>query len=72
METSWNIVCFKNYKIHLNWPISKADTLMFHHVCCDLVMLAKSTSLNKNVLGMNKHYVELQSFLSEVESYSEA
>ena len=49
----------------------KADA-MFHHVYCDLVMLAKSTSLNKNVLDMNKHYLELQTFLSEVERYPEA
>ena len=50
----------------------KADAIMFHHVYCDLVMLAKSTSLNKNVLDMNKHYLELQTFLSEVECYPEA
>ena len=50
----------------------KADAIMFHHVYCDLVMLAKSTSLNKNVLDMNKHYLELQTFLSEVERYPEA
>ena len=48
----------------------KADA-MFHHVYCDLEMLAKSTSLNKNVLDMNKHYLELQT-LSEVERYPEA
>ena len=50
----------------------KADAIMFHHVYCDLMMLAKSTSLNKNVLDMNKHYLELQTFLSEVERYPEA
>ena len=50
----------------------KADAIMFHHVYCDLVMLAKSTSLNKNVLDMNKHYLELQTFLSEIECYPEA
>ena len=50
----------------------KADAIMFHHVYCDLVILAKSTSLNKNVLDMNKHYLELQTFLSEVERHPEA
>ena len=44
---------------------------MFHHVYCNLVMLAKSTHLNKNVLDMNKHYLELQTFLSEAECYPE-
>jgi E1A/CREB-binding protein len=50
----------------------KADALLFHHVYCDLVMLAKSTTLNKNVLDMNKHYLEIQTFLFEVERYPEA
>ena len=50
----------------------KADAIMFHHIYCDLVMLAKSNSLNKNVLDMNMHYMELQTFLSEVERYPEA
>ena len=50
----------------------KADAVMFHHVYSDLVMLAKSTDLNKNVLDMNTHYLELQAFLSEVEHYPEA
>ena len=50
----------------------KVDAIMFHHVYCNIVMLAKSTHLNKNVLDMNKHYLELQVFLSEVESYPEA
>jgi len=50
----------------------KVDAIMFHHVYCNLVMLAKSTNLNKNVLDMNKHYLELQTFLSEVERHPEA
>ena len=49
----------------------KADAIMFHHVYCNLVMLAKSTHLNKNMLDMNKHYLELQMFLSEAERYPE-
>jgi len=34
-------------------------------------MLAKSTKLNKNVFEMNNHYLELQTFLSEVEKHPE-
>lgn len=49
----------------------KADSIMFHHVYFCLVMLAKSTKLDKNVLEMNKHYLELQVFLSEVEMHPE-
>ena len=49
----------------------KADAIMYHHVYSNLVMLAKSTQLNKNMLDMNQHYLELQTFLSEVEKYPE-
>ena len=49
-----------------------ADAITFHHIYCDLVMLAKSNSLNKNVLDMNMHCMELQTFISEVEHYPEA
>lgn len=45
----------------------KADAVMFHHVYSNLVMLAKSKELNKHVFDMNKHYLELQTFLSEAE-----
>jgi hypothetical protein len=45
----------------------KADAIMFHHVYSNLVMLAKSTHLDKNVLDMNKHYFELQVFLTKIE-----
>ena len=45
----------------------KADAIMFHHVYCNVVMLAKSNHLDKNVLDMNQHYLELQVFLAEVE-----
>ena len=40
---------------------------MFHHVYCNLVMLAKSNYLSKNVLDMNQHYLEFQVFLDTVE-----
>lgn len=49
----------------------KADAVMFHHIYCNLVMLAKSNDLNKNVLDMNNHYLELQLFLTEVEQHPE-
>ena len=45
---------------------------MFYHVYADLVMLAKSKLLNKNVLSMNQHYMELDVFLQEVEKDPEA
>ena len=45
----------------------KADAIMLHHVYCNLVMLAKSNHLAKNVLDMNQHYLELQVFLAKVE-----
>ena len=44
---------------------------MFHHVYCNLVVLAKSADLNKSVLEMNTHYCELLSFLSEGEGQPE-
>lgn len=49
----------------------KADAILFHHVYSNLVMLAKSKVLNKNVLDMNKHYLELKTFLSEAGSNPE-
>ena len=45
----------------------KVDALMFHHVYSNLVMLAKSSDLNKCTFDMRKHYLELQLFLEEVE-----
>ena len=45
----------------------KVDALMFHHVYSNLVMLAKSSDLNKCTFDMSKHYLELQLFLEEVE-----
>ena len=44
---------------------------MFHHIYSNLVMLAKSKKLDKNVLEMNQPYLELQAFLSEVEQHPE-
>ena len=45
----------------------KADSLMFHHVYCNLVMLAKSSDLNKSAFDMKYHYLELRMFLEEIE-----
>ena len=39
---------------------------MFYHVYADLVIVLKSTELNKSVLNMNQHYLELKLFLEEV------
>ena len=41
----------------------KADSLMFHHVYADLVMLAISKELGKSDLDIGKHYLELKLFL---------
>ena len=49
----------------------KADSLMYYHVYGDLYMLSKSTDLDLSVLSMNQHYLELQTYLSEVESCPE-
>lgn len=45
----------------------KADSLMYYHVYADLYMLSKSNDLGLSVLSMNQHYLELQTYLSEVE-----
>ena len=45
----------------------KADSLMFYHVYADIVMLSKSTTLNKSAMDMNHHYLELLLFLQEAE-----
>ena len=45
-----------------------ADAIMFHHVYSNLVMLAKSTVLDKSVLDMSQHYLELKLFLQEIEN----
>ena len=47
------------------------DSLMYFHVYADLVMLSKSKQLNKSVLDMNAHYLELKCFLAEAEKHPE-
>ena len=44
---------------------------MLYHVYADLVMLSKSTDLNKSALDMNVHYLELKSCLKEIEEHPE-
>ena len=46
----------------------RVDALMFHHVYSNLVMLAKSNELGKNVLDMNTH---LKMFLEALEAVEE-
>ena len=46
----------------------KADSLMYYHVYGDLYMLSKSNDLDLSLLSMNEHYLELQTYLSKVES----
>ena len=38
----------------------KADAIIFHHVYADLVLLAKSTDLEKSAFDMGQHYLELK------------
>lgn len=47
----------------------KVDGLMFFHVYADLMVLAKSTTLNKSALDMTYHYLELLTFLREIQHY---
>jgi hypothetical protein len=49
----------------------QADSLMYYHVYGDLYMLSKSNDLGLSVLSMNQHYLELQCYLSEVETSPE-
>ena len=49
----------------------KADGLMYYHVYADLVMLSKSNDLGKSSLDMNLHYLELKTYLQELEHYPE-
>lgn len=46
----------------------QADALMYYHIYGDLYMLSKSIDLGLSVLSMNQHYLELYTYLSEVES----
>ncbi len=45
----------------------KLDALLFCQVYADLVSLAKSKQLKKSVLDMNTHYLELQTFLKQLQ-----
>ena len=40
---------------------------MYYQVYADLVALSKSNDLGKSALDMNLHYLELKTFLQEVE-----
>ena len=44
----------------------KLDGLLFEHLYSDLMMLVKSKALDKSVLDMNVHYLELKGFLEEL------
>ena len=45
----------------------KADALMFYFIYADIVMLAKSNTLDKSAFDMKQHYLELQQFLQVIE-----
>ena len=47
------------------------DGLFFYHIYADLTTLVKSTQLNKSVLDMNTHYLELLNFLQELQLHQE-
>lgn len=49
----------------------KVDGLFFDKVYADLMMLVKSTELDKSVLDMSTHYLELQVFLEELSHHPE-
>lgn len=49
----------------------RADSLMYYHIYGDLYMLSKSSDLGLSVLSMNQHYLELFTYLSEVENIQE-
>ena len=44
----------------------KLDGLFYYHVYADLMMLIKSNDLDKSVLDMNTHYLELKTSLNEL------
>ena len=44
----------------------KLDGLLFEHLYSDLMMLVKTKALDKSVLDMNVHYLELKGFLEEL------
>ena len=41
----------------------RADSLMYHHIYADLVMLLKSKDLCRSAFDMNMHYLELEGVL---------
>ncbi len=43
-----------------------ADSLMYYHIYGDLLMMSKSKELGLSVYSMNKHYLELKLYLSEL------
>ena len=47
----------------------KVDGLMFYHVYSDLMALAKSNTLSKSALDMTYHYLELLTFLREIQQH---
>ena len=49
----------------------KADSLIFYFVYADLTNLAKSNYLNKSAYDMGQHYLELKTYLEEVEKHPE-
>ena len=49
----------------------RIDAMMYYHVYADLVMLSKSNDLQKSAFDMNLHYLELQTYLNEVQQYPE-
>lgn len=49
----------------------KLDGIFFYHAYSDLTTLVKSRQLNKSVLDMNVHYLELLNFLQELKLWSE-
>ena len=48
----------------------KVDGLLFYHVYSDLTTLVKSRKLDKSLLDMNVHYLELLNFLQELKLHS--
>ena len=49
----------------------KLDGLLFDQLYADLMMLVKSKELDKSVLDMNVHYLEIKGFLEHLESNPE-
>ena len=45
----------------------KVDSLMYYHAYADLVMLSKSTALDKSAFDMKAHYLELQIWLDKIQ-----